>query len=213
MQMEAVRLNISKCVSWAESELTRTEQLLACAGSVKRDYGEAAAGLCETALSGAGLGLVALLLLGLSLFLLLACLSKAWHLYTKRPMDYVEVEDEDPFLPRGAGGFRTSSNHSPYDSTIPADFYGTHVYNPRTRFLSRLPPASFQVPPFLQVRLQRGQRAEPDGGRGDAALEPHGPAAPRRTLPFPLLPTSRSQSHHPASLQYDIVGNGRHTAD
>ncbi|KHN85332.1 Protein tweety -like protein 1 [Toxocara canis] len=42
------------------------------------------------------------------------------------PSDYVEVDDEDPFFPRGN------------DSTIPVDIYGTHVYNPRTRFANSL---------------------------------------------------------------------------
>uniref|UniRef100_A0A915Q0V1 Protein tweety homolog n=1 Tax=Setaria digitata TaxID=48799 RepID=A0A915Q0V1_9BILA len=42
------------------------------------------------------------------------------------PSDYVEVDEEDPFFPRGN------------DSTIPVDIYGSHVLNPRTRFANSL---------------------------------------------------------------------------
>lgn len=43
-----------------------------------------------------------------------------------RPSDYLEVDEEDPFFPRGN------------DSTIPVDIYGSHVLNPRTRFANSL---------------------------------------------------------------------------
>lgn len=48
--------------------------------------------------------------------------SRAWFAYEKRAADYNEVcDDEDPFYQRN-------------DNAIPADIYGTHVYNPRTRY-------------------------------------------------------------------------------
>jgi uncharacterized membrane protein len=116
--------NVSDDVKRAGDGLVRVEAALSCSSSFRSDYANANDGLCNTAISGLGLLLCGLLLLGLFFFLLLVFVSKAWHLYTKRPLDYVEVDDEDPFLPRGDR------------SNIPADFYGTHVYNPRTRFAS-----------------------------------------------------------------------------
>uniref|UniRef100_A0A0K0DQ00 Secreted protein n=1 Tax=Angiostrongylus cantonensis TaxID=6313 RepID=A0A0K0DQ00_ANGCA len=55
------------------------------------------------------------------LFTLLLIVSRSWNLFTRRPSDYVEVDEDDPFFPR--------TN----DSMIPVDIYGTHVFNPRTR--------------------------------------------------------------------------------
>uniref|UniRef100_A0A915AG49 Protein tweety homolog n=1 Tax=Parascaris univalens TaxID=6257 RepID=A0A915AG49_PARUN len=79
-------------------------------------------GICDGAMLGASILTFCLFFLGAFMFVLLLIVSKSWHLFTRLPSDYVEVDDEDPFFPRGN------------DSTIPVDIYGTHVYNPRTRF-------------------------------------------------------------------------------
>ncbi|VDM36464.1 unnamed protein product [Toxocara canis] len=90
------------------------------------DVNMMANGLCNGAVIGASILTFCLLLLGAFMFALLLIVSKSWHLFTRLPSDYVEVDDEDPFFPRGN------------DSTIPVDIYGTHVYNPRTRFANSL---------------------------------------------------------------------------
>lgn len=78
-------------------------------------------GVCEKAVIGASVLTLCLFLLGAILFALLIIVSRSWHLFTRLPSDYVEVDEDDPFFPR--------TN----DSTIPVDIYGTHVFNPRTR--------------------------------------------------------------------------------
>uniref|UniRef100_A0A915AF83 Protein tweety homolog n=1 Tax=Parascaris univalens TaxID=6257 RepID=A0A915AF83_PARUN len=83
-------------------------------------------GICDGAMLGASILTFCLFFLGAFMFVLLLIVSKSWHLFTRLPSDYVEVDDEDPFFPRGN------------DSTIPVDIYGTHVYNPRTRFANSL---------------------------------------------------------------------------
>ncbi|VDM52246.1 unnamed protein product [Angiostrongylus costaricensis] len=77
--------------------------------------------LCDQAIIGSSLLTLCLFFLGMFLFTLLLIVSRSWHLFTRRPSDYVEVDEDDPFFPR--------TN----DSMIPVDIYGTHVFNPRTR--------------------------------------------------------------------------------
>ncbi|CAB3399317.1 unnamed protein product [Caenorhabditis bovis] len=79
-------------------------------------------GICDQAVAGMIVYFMGIFSLGLLLFALLIIVSKTWHLFSKLPHEYVEVDEDDPFFPRGAN-----------DSTIPVDIYGTHVYNPRTR--------------------------------------------------------------------------------
>ncbi|KAE9414746.1 hypothetical protein Angca_006942 [Angiostrongylus cantonensis] len=78
-------------------------------------------GVCDQAIIGSSLLTLCLFLLGMFLFTLLLIVSRSWNLFTRRPSDYVEVDEDDPFFPR--------TN----DSMIPVDIYGTHVFNPRTR--------------------------------------------------------------------------------
>uniref|UniRef100_A0A914XK28 Protein tweety homolog n=1 Tax=Plectus sambesii TaxID=2011161 RepID=A0A914XK28_9BILA len=84
-------------------------------------------GLCSEGIMGAFILLVSLLLIGVFLFILLLIVCRAWQLFTIRPTDYIEVDEDDPFFPRA---------HD--TSTIPVDIYGTHVYNPRTRFANSI---------------------------------------------------------------------------
>lgn len=79
-------------------------------------------GTCDHAVEGMSLFIMSIASLGFFLFILLIIVSKTWNLYSKLPHEYVEVDEDDPFFPRGVN-----------DSTIPVDIYGTHVYNPRTR--------------------------------------------------------------------------------
>uniref|UniRef100_A0A1I7SYG9 Protein tweety homolog n=1 Tax=Caenorhabditis tropicalis TaxID=1561998 RepID=A0A1I7SYG9_9PELO len=79
-------------------------------------------GTCNQSVAGMSIYLMSILLLGLLLFTLLIVVSKTWNLFSRLPHEYVEVDEDDPFFPRGQN-----------DSTIPVDIYGTHVYNPRTR--------------------------------------------------------------------------------
>ncbi|CAI5456135.1 unnamed protein product [Caenorhabditis angaria] len=79
-------------------------------------------GVCDQAVAGMSIYLMSVFVLGILLFILLIVVSKTWHLFSRLPHEYVEVDEDDPFFPRGTT-----------DSTIPVDIYGTHVYNPRTR--------------------------------------------------------------------------------
>lgn len=79
-------------------------------------------GTCNQSVAGMSIYMMSILLLGILLFILLIVVSKTWNLFSRLPHEYVEVDEDDPFFPRGAT-----------DSTIPVDIYGTHVYNPRTR--------------------------------------------------------------------------------
>uniref|UniRef100_A0A0R3S5B5 Protein tweety homolog n=1 Tax=Elaeophora elaphi TaxID=1147741 RepID=A0A0R3S5B5_9BILA len=81
---------------------------------------------CTDGIIGSSILLYCLVLLEAFLFALLLIVSKSWHLFARLPSDYIEVDEEDPFFPRGN------------DSTIPVDIYGTHVLNPRTRFANSL---------------------------------------------------------------------------
>ncbi|KAL3981601.1 Tweety family protein [Acanthocheilonema viteae] len=81
---------------------------------------------CIDGIIGSSILLYCLVLLEAFLFTLLLIVSKSWQLFARLPSDYVEVDEEDPFFPRGN------------DSTIPVDIYGSHVLNPRTRFASSL---------------------------------------------------------------------------
>ncbi|KAM3726702.1 Protein tweety [Dirofilaria immitis] len=81
---------------------------------------------CVNGIIGSSILLHCLVLLETFLFTLLLIVSKSWHLFARLPSDYVEVDEEDPFFPRGN------------DSTIPVDIYGSHVLNPRTRFANSL---------------------------------------------------------------------------
>ncbi|VIO86038.1 Uncharacterized protein BM_BM4027 [Brugia malayi] len=81
---------------------------------------------CIDGIIGSSIMLYCLILLEAFLFTLLLIVSKSWHLFARLPSDYVEVDEEDPFFPRGN------------DSTIPVDIYGSHVLNPRTRFANSL---------------------------------------------------------------------------
>ncbi|VDK83619.1 unnamed protein product [Onchocerca ochengi] len=81
---------------------------------------------CVDGIIGSSILFYCLILLEMFLFALLLIVSKSWHLFARLPSDYVEVDEEDPFFPRGN------------DSTIPVDIYGSHVLNPRTRFASSL---------------------------------------------------------------------------
>uniref|UniRef100_A0A8R1HY56 Protein tweety homolog n=1 Tax=Caenorhabditis japonica TaxID=281687 RepID=A0A8R1HY56_CAEJA len=79
-------------------------------------------GTCNQSVAGLSIYMLGILLLGLLLFILLIVVSKTWNLFSRLPHEYVEVDEDDPFFPRGVN-----------DSAIPVDIYGTHVYNPRTR--------------------------------------------------------------------------------
>uniref|UniRef100_A0A1I7VJ83 Protein tweety homolog n=1 Tax=Loa loa TaxID=7209 RepID=A0A1I7VJ83_LOALO len=81
---------------------------------------------CVDGIIGSSILLYCLILLEAFLFTLLLIVSKSWHLFARLQSDYVEVDEEDPFFPRGN------------DSTIPVDIYGSHVLNPRTRFANSL---------------------------------------------------------------------------
>uniref|UniRef100_A0A1I7ZE36 Protein tweety homolog n=1 Tax=Steinernema glaseri TaxID=37863 RepID=A0A1I7ZE36_9BILA len=124
-------------------------------------------GICYTGIIGTLIFTSSLFLLGILFFALLLIVSRSWYLFSRqeallsdkcpyhrpnpygkfftldrhgcpkrlslRPTDYGEVDESDPFFPRNN------------DSTIPADIYGTHVYNPRTRFgnsLERTEPST-----------------------------------------------------------------------
>lgn len=60
---------------------------------------------------GVALLLLGLLLFNISMFILLALVGRAWFLYSRKPLDYVEVDDDDPFIPpRGMPTMNQSAN-------------------------------------------------------------------------------------------------------
>ncbi|TMS36946.1 hypothetical protein L596_003994 [Steinernema carpocapsae] len=83
-------------------------------------------GICFTGVIGTLIITASLLLLGILFFILLLIVSRSWYLFSRQPADYGEVDEADPFFPRNN------------DSTIPVDIYGTHVFNPRSRFANSL---------------------------------------------------------------------------
>uniref|UniRef100_A0A0N4ZB65 Protein tweety homolog n=1 Tax=Parastrongyloides trichosuri TaxID=131310 RepID=A0A0N4ZB65_PARTI len=82
-------------------------------------------GFCEEGLIGSFILLLGLILLSFTLWILLLIISKSWNVFSRLATDYVEVDEDDPFFPR------TNDN-------IPVDIYGTHVFNPRTRFANSM---------------------------------------------------------------------------
>ncbi|CEF60388.1 Tweety family-containing protein [Strongyloides ratti] len=82
-------------------------------------------GFCEDGLFGSFILLFGLVLLSIMLWILLLVISKSWNIFSRLGTDYVEVDEDDPFFPR------TNDN-------IPVDIYGTHVFNPRTRFANSM---------------------------------------------------------------------------
>ncbi|KAF1747319.1 hypothetical protein GCK72_023781 [Caenorhabditis remanei] len=79
-------------------------------------------GICNQSVAGMNIYMMSIFTLGLLLFVLLIVVSKTWKLFSRLPHEYVEVDEDDPFFPRGLN-----------DANIPVDIYGTHVMNPRTR--------------------------------------------------------------------------------
>ncbi|VDK18762.1 unnamed protein product, partial [Anisakis simplex] len=159
-------------------------------------------GVCNNAVIGAAILTFCLFLLGAFMFALLLIVSKSWHLFTRLPSDYVEVDDEDPFFPRAN------------DSTIPVDIYGTHVYNPRTRFansLDRTEPSTNTTSVTAQAALMPNGTPQAnnsnslvpllDGGNEPTSSTPwHRSSASSGGAPTPL----QAQQHH---LSSPLSGN------
>uniref|UniRef100_A0A0N5B3T3 Protein tweety homolog n=1 Tax=Strongyloides papillosus TaxID=174720 RepID=A0A0N5B3T3_STREA len=82
-------------------------------------------GFCEYGLFGSFILLLGLTSLSVMLWILLLIISKSWHVFSRLGTDYVEVDEDDPFFPRA-------------NDNIPVDIYGTHVFNPRTRFANSM---------------------------------------------------------------------------
>ncbi|MFH4980946.1 hypothetical protein AB6A40_007655 [Gnathostoma spinigerum] len=83
-------------------------------------------GLCTVGIIGATILNLSLLLFGLFMSILLLIVSRSWSLFTPLPSGYMEVDDGDPFYPRGN------------DTVINDDIYGPHVYNLRTHYTTSL---------------------------------------------------------------------------
>lgn len=77
-------------------------------------------GFCHNGFFGNLLFLFANFFFSLFMGFLLMVASRSWFAYEKRGVDYTEVSEDDPFQRN--------------DNSIPADIYGTHVFNPRTRY-------------------------------------------------------------------------------
>ncbi|CAJ0933773.1 unnamed protein product, partial [Mesorhabditis belari] len=146
--------------SKALMDLGALQSSLACY-AYKIDVNAMHSGLCSQAMLGAGILLLSLFLLGVMMFILLIVVSRTWHLFTRLPSDYVEVDEDDPFFPR--------TN----DSAIPVDIYGTHVFNPRTR--ERTDPSTGTT------------SANTNGTSADEASQPlwRGPSAPPANGTYP----------------------------
>uniref|UniRef100_A0A914YR61 Protein tweety homolog n=1 Tax=Panagrolaimus superbus TaxID=310955 RepID=A0A914YR61_9BILA len=100
------------------------ESTLSCY-SMQNDVKDAKNGICHDAVIGSFVMFLSTLSLGLFMFILLIVVSQTC------PTDYIEVRDDDPF-------------YRPHqDTVIPADIYGTHVFNHRSQF----PPSSAQNEP------------------------------------------------------------------
>jgi peptidoglycan hydrolase CwlO-like protein len=97
------------------------ESTLSCY-SMQNDVNDAKNGICHDAVIGSFVMFLSTLLLGFFMFILLLVVSQTWYLFNINQSDYIEVRDDDPF-------------YRPHqDTVIPADIYGTHVFNHRSRF-------------------------------------------------------------------------------
>jgi len=77
-------------------------------------------GFCYYGFLGNFIFLISSFLFGIFMAFLLMVASRGWFAFERLPNDYLEVGDDDPFYPR-------------QNDAIPADIYGTHVFNPRLR--------------------------------------------------------------------------------
>ncbi|KAI6187741.1 hypothetical protein M3Y98_00277500 [Aphelenchoides besseyi] len=78
-------------------------------------------GFCQDGFAGNTISLVSIFFFGVFMAILLMVASRGWFAFERLPSDYDEMNTEDPFYPR-------------QDNNIPPDIYGTHVFNPRSRF-------------------------------------------------------------------------------
>uniref|UniRef100_A0AC35U4V9 Protein tweety homolog n=1 Tax=Rhabditophanes sp. KR3021 TaxID=114890 RepID=A0AC35U4V9_9BILA len=83
-------------------------------------------GFCQNAFLGSTIILAGLIFLSFDLWILLLVICKSWNIFSRGPSSPSNIGDDDPFFPNGN------------DSAIPVDIYGTHVFNPRSRFANSM---------------------------------------------------------------------------
>uniref|UniRef100_A0AC34Q576 Protein tweety homolog n=1 Tax=Panagrolaimus sp. JU765 TaxID=591449 RepID=A0AC34Q576_9BILA len=122
-EITAATQNIANDVSESFKKVGAIESALSCY-SMHDDVNDIYNGICHDAVIGSLIMFASTFLLGIFLFILLIVVSKTWYMFNRLPSDYIEVGEDDPFFPRQQ------------DTVIPAEIYGTHVFNHRTRFAS-----------------------------------------------------------------------------
>uniref|UniRef100_A0A7E4VSD5 Protein tweety homolog n=1 Tax=Panagrellus redivivus TaxID=6233 RepID=A0A7E4VSD5_PANRE len=163
--VSAIMRNIEKDISESFKNVGAIEFTLSCY-ALHDDVTGINDGICYDAVIGSIIMLATTLLSGIFMFILLIVVSQTWYMFNRLPNDYMEVNEEDPFYPRQQ------------DTVIPADIYGTHVFNHRTRFTpsslehtepstgttsATNPQQNSQTTPLLDTAWQRSNPSAPIG--------------------------------------------------
>jgi len=153
---EAVQ-KIADDVTDSYKKIGAIESSLSCY-SLHDDVADIHRGICHDAVVGSVIMLFSIFFLGLFLFTLLIVVSRTWYMFNRLPSDYIEVGEDDPFFTRQQ------------DTIIPAEIYGTHVFNHRTQLThdpstgttsatNVLHQPNSQTTPLLDSTWQRGSTA------------------------------------------------------
>lgn len=177
VEIQNVTRLIDGDVSQAFKNIGALESTLSCY-AIREDVVNMHEGFCTAGILGAIILSLSLLLMGIVLFVLLVVVSKSWDLFIRLPSDYVEVGEDDPFYPRAQ------------DSAIPADIYGTHVFNPRTRFTNSMDRTEPSTGTTTASGLPNGQH--PSTPLLDTAWQRNNASAPNASVPGSI-----SANHNP----------------
>ncbi|KRZ02297.1 Protein tweety -like protein 1 [Trichinella zimbabwensis] len=99
--------------------------LVSCS-NMREEYKTIRYGLCNESLSANSVLLMALTAFGIIQFVTLLIVSSSWKAFQPRMHPYVDAEGNDPLLSRADA------------AAVHTDFYGSHVFNPRSRLAASM---------------------------------------------------------------------------
>ncbi|KAL1231883.1 Protein tweety [Trichinella spiralis] len=99
--------------------------LVSCS-NMREEYKTIRYGLCSESLSANSVLLMALTAFGIIQFVTLLIVSSSWKAFQPRMHPYVDAEGNDPLLSRADA------------AAVHTDFYGSHVFNPRSRLAASM---------------------------------------------------------------------------
>ncbi|KFD71404.1 hypothetical protein M514_07114, partial [Trichuris suis] len=111
-----------------------TLQNMASCENVRVEYKTIRSGLCFDALSAFAVMLIALLAFGTVHFVTMIIASSGWRAFQRRSHVYVDPEGNDPLLSRNEA------------AALHTDFYGSHVFNPRSRLAASVESCNAENP-------------------------------------------------------------------